>query len=632
MLRIPEGLRPAVRLQPPIDPRLQGAACSAKLKGIGRVAVVGGGLAGLMAARELVRQGIAVRLYEARPFIGGRVFSNRSFAKGRIIEEGAELIGSFHTRWLTLAHEFGLAMVSRMEPGLYKREGLAVQLVLAGRRLTPGEFDELNTAMEGRVLRPLAQLAKRLDHPSQPWLQAALFDGRKLWPLAMLDNMSVKDALPQFCQISRRGTNAADEPLWQMLDFKLVNDEVAPLDEMSFLSLLCKVRAGQGERMSKTLPANDDAYWDELEIFRCADGCDALATRLAAAIQTTQYGPQPAKVSRLVAVTRINISPLGVILGLKATNPDGSFKDDKLPIPSVVFSRVVFAVPPSVWERVQITVDKKAVDLAKEIGSLHMNDAVKHFSKVKERFWIKSQVAPHGGASQLGQVWEGTDNQTRLRWQYTVLSVFAGPVSDSKRAPKRDDIEKIGLPNLFPGTVGNPGYASNLIKPTLFSDWPNTAFIKAGYWAPLPGEIFKVSKKLTEPLFNGRLFFAGEHTDTGFFGYMEGALRSGERAANTLMLGACGLWKADAPEPLRVAEAAGEARPRRGPDEESSDETVPDEHEAIPVWDEAQEGWSGEDELGESFEDEDMPLAGAEVNTESAAEADDEHVDAAAFD
>ena len=40
----------------------------------------------------------------------------------------------------------------------------------------------------------------------------------------------------------------------------------------------------------------------------------------------------------------------------------------------------------------------------------------------------------------------------------------------------------------------------------------------------------QVGEKLNKP-FHDRLFFAGEHTQMDFFGYMEGALRSGERAA-----------------------------------------------------------------------------------------------------
>src|SRR5215831_19144599 len=79
-----------------------------------RVAVVGGGLGGLMAARRLGQFGFDVTVFEARNQVGGRVLSNPIFSRGRITEEGAELIGSFHTTWLALAREYGLAMISRM--------------------------------------------------------------------------------------------------------------------------------------------------------------------------------------------------------------------------------------------------------------------------------------------------------------------------------------------------------------------------------------------------------------------------------------------------------------------------------------------------------------------------------------
>src|SRR6266566_5307662 len=42
----------------------------------------------------------------------------------------AELMGSFHTKWLELAREFGLAMISRMDPDLYEQECLDVRLRL----------------------------------------------------------------------------------------------------------------------------------------------------------------------------------------------------------------------------------------------------------------------------------------------------------------------------------------------------------------------------------------------------------------------------------------------------------------------------------------------------------------------
>ena len=522
----------AERPQRKEDTRLMLPECREKLKGIGRVAVVGGGLAGLMAARRLVQLGVKVTVYEARKEVGGRVLSNRTFSEGRITEEGAELIGSFHTKWLELAREFGLAMISRMDSDLYELEGLDEQIILH-KRLSKDEIGKLTKEMYSRVLTPLALLAAReIQQPSQPWLQSKL---------QKFDDMSVQEALPRYCQISERRKNPTDEPLWQMLEFKLVNDEVAPLDEMNFLSLLCKVRAGQGERMNPDLPGLTDGYWDELEIFRCADGCQTLATKIAEKIQTKKYGPEPATVRRLVAVTHINISKTGVTLGLKATRRDGKFLDDKPPLLTPGFSYVILAIPPSVWPRVTITAYGKDADPAKEIGQMRMNDAVKYFSDVKERFWIKKKAAPYGGSLRLGQVWEGNDNQTRVGKQGIVLSVFAGPISASRRAPTQDQLHT-ELSDLYPGD-----YLNNLTKKPHFSNWPNTPFIKTGYWAPIPGEIFKVGEKLSKP-FHDRLFFAGEHTQMDFFGYMEGALRSGERAADTLMRKTCGLLDEPAPK------------------------------------------------------------------------------------
>ena len=142
-----------------------------------------------------------------------------------------------------------------------------------------------------------------------------------------------------------------------------------------------------------------------IEIFRCADGCRLLATKIAQKIQTRDYGTEPANVRRLTAVTHINLSTkVGVTLRLKATRADGNFVDDKPPLLISGFSYVILAIPPSVWPRVKITADGKDVDPAKEIGQMRMNDAVKYFGDVKERFWIKDKAAPIGGSLKIGQV------------------------------------------------------------------------------------------------------------------------------------------------------------------------------------------------------------------------------------
>jgi len=81
------------------------------LAGHAHVAVVGGGFAGLSAAYYLTQGGFHVTMLEARDKIGGRVQTSTDLIPGRFIEAGAELIGSNHLLWMTLAKRFGLSLM-----------------------------------------------------------------------------------------------------------------------------------------------------------------------------------------------------------------------------------------------------------------------------------------------------------------------------------------------------------------------------------------------------------------------------------------------------------------------------------------------------------------------------------------
>ena len=502
-----------------------------------RVAVVGGGFAGLMAARSLGQFGFDVTVFEARERVGGRVSSNREFSEGRITEEGAELIGSFHTTWLALAREYGLTMISRMDSRLYEQAGLNVKLSL-GRDLTMDEIVKLEKEMRKRVLEPMARDASQIADPSRPWLFPSL---------RLLDSTRVSDALEKRYRVK------PTELLWKMLEFRLVNDEVAPLDKMNFLGLLCKVRAGQ--RLKFRYEDDDDKktrlmrYWDELEIFRCADGCEALAKRMVDHIQSKGFQDAHRSTVKVVvktAVTHIDLSQSkgpGIWLEFKKVIDQQHEKLAAGQPDRDHFDYVILASPPSVWSA--LLVSPNAWHPKNEIGLMGMDPAVKFFTDVKERFWIKRGDAPSGGSSTLGQVWEGTDNQTRIvgrirnrrggvldMKQGIVLSVFAGPILPGGRTPEPVDCIK-ELTRLY------PDYPSNRNE-TRYSNWPAEPFIKTGYASPRLGDIFDIGRKLNEP-FHDLLFFAGEHTRMDLFGYMEGALCSGDRAAKLLMGHLCGI-------------------------------------------------------------------------------------------
>ena len=61
--------------------------------------------------------------------------------------------------------------------------------------------------------------------------------------------------------------------------------------------------------------------------------------------------------------------------------------------------------------------------------------------------------------------------------------------------------------------------------------WAREPFSGGSYTAYAPGQMTRFQAALRRPV--GRLILAGEHTDT-FNSYMEGAIRSGRRAAATI--------------------------------------------------------------------------------------------------
>jgi monoamine oxidase len=505
--------------------------CDARLKQI-RVGVVGAGLAGLMAADRLREMGVKAMVYEARPMVGGRVWSSRDFAPGRITEFGAELIGSFHTFWLKLALKHRMSVVSRMDSENYNYCDLKLKLDLGKGVVSNKDYFRFSKGMDD-ILRKIAVLAKAsIKYPDRPWDDTA-----RLATLKVLDGRSVAQALNGF------GVKTGSD-LWKMLEWLLVNDEVAQLDRMNLLGLLCKVRAGQGDTLGAPVPGHSTlmGYWEELEIFRCAEGCQELAERMTSTLR--QYG---VRVEVGTAVTNIDLLDAGVRIGTKKVAPAS---------PGPVFELydyVVLTSPPTVWSKIAFTAGgrfinreaiggQKAVDPGKDLGGL-MEDgpAIKFFTAAPDRFWLKDKppAAPDGGTPRLGQIWEGTDNQTELDGMRSrVLSVFSGPLiadrSHAKgfRAPSASECEA-ELRRLY-----GVSYPARLPGNMKYIDWPAEPFIKTGYASPSKGQVLTVGRMLSKP-YKGRLVFAGEHTHMAFFGYMEGALRSGERAAATIKTLAC---------------------------------------------------------------------------------------------
>jgi monoamine oxidase len=73
------------------------------------VAVVGAGLAGLVASRDLLAAGLSALVLEARDRVGGRLL-NHTLANGAIVEIGGQWVGPTQDRVLALAEELGVGL------------------------------------------------------------------------------------------------------------------------------------------------------------------------------------------------------------------------------------------------------------------------------------------------------------------------------------------------------------------------------------------------------------------------------------------------------------------------------------------------------------------------------------------
>jgi monoamine oxidase len=146
------------------------------------VIVVGAGLAGLSAARDLVAGGADVIVLEARSRAGGRVEQTRT-SDGRLVQLGGEVIGDFHVAYRELVAELGLTIVPSFTDLPGEPTWLLADGVFRGADM-PWMSSDDRRGYEV-IEREFARLAATVD-PDDPWSHP---------DAAALDRLSVGDWL-----------------------------------------------------------------------------------------------------------------------------------------------------------------------------------------------------------------------------------------------------------------------------------------------------------------------------------------------------------------------------------------------------------------------------------------------------
>ncbi|HKT14666.1 MAG TPA: NAD(P)/FAD-dependent oxidoreductase [Allosphingosinicella sp.] len=447
-----------------------------------RIAVVGGGLAGLTALHRLRSRGFDAILYEARGRPGGRTRSVHGvFAADYAFDEGGQLVNGDHADMIALARGLGLRLIDRRATG-GKDE---VQIGSAGR------VDERALAEGLRVIA--AQITADADR-----LDA---DHRTVG--AEIDALSVAGYL------DRHGLASGDAR--DAIEAAIRTEYGAEPDQASALELLFNLPTVDGARVTR-LSLSDERYLVE-------GGAGQIAQRLAA---------------RHAPAVRLNMRLAAIDL-----DRDGSvrlaFADGR----EARFDQAIIALPAPLIREVRIDgpLDARWRALLAEVDLGRNEKIIAGYDQARWRDAIGASGALWA-AKGFSEAWDAASSARRAG-DPAALCYFlggdqvdqAGRTSTAAAAGRFDAMARTVLPDL-PAPNGR-------IRRT---HWCADPLSKGAYINFRPGQLSRFGGLLTlegpegpRPSRSGRLLFAGEWLSDAWPGYMNGAAQTGRIAADAAM-------------------------------------------------------------------------------------------------
>lgn len=462
------------------------ALAGSKKKAQQEIAIVGAGLAGLVAARELKQAGLAPPIFEASSWTGGRVITDHATfaASGQRVERGGELIDSGHKRLRKLVKQLGLKLDDLLasEPA-----GTEMLALFGGQVYTFAEaehdFAALYPALHQDVVK--AKFPTTYDGYTQHGFE--------------LDQLSIVD------WIESRVPGGMASQLGQLLATAYDIEYGALPTEQSSLNLVYLLGFG-------ATPNNFALFGESDERFRVQGGNDQVAALLA-----QDVAPQ---------------LRLGHRLEAAATLPDGrtrlTFATDAGVIEQA-FDRVILTVPFAVL-RASVDIAGLALQPLKRtsIEQQGMGTNVKLHVQFADRHWYG--LGCNGetfGDTGFQNTWEETRAQPGVQG---ILNDYLGSKGPGLAGLAPAAAAAQFLLQIEPLLAGLSAKWKGLAS---VDYWPGSPFQKGSYSYWKVGQYTGFAGVEREP--EGGVFFAGEHTSVEFQGYMEGAVESGERAAGELL-------------------------------------------------------------------------------------------------
>lgn len=441
------------------------------------VVVVGAGVAGLIAARDLIREDYRVAVLEARDRVGGRLL-NAELPGGAPIEVGGQWVGPTQTRVRELVTELGLSLFPTYNEG--------VNLLDVGGQIVryTGRVPKLNPA----VLADIGYGLWRLDRAARA---LAPFDLPANARAGDLDGQTFATWIKRHVH-TRRGRSC----------MRLITETIfaAEPEDLSALWACSYVAAAGG--ISPLINTEEGAQQD-----RIVGGSQQIAIRLAAQIADAVQLDCP--------VNEVAYHNGGVRVGAggKATV---SARRAIIAVPPVISGLIRYS-PPLPPDRDQLT------------QRMPMGHVLKTNVVYDEPFWRKRGLS--GQANSDWRVVSSVFDNTPPEGRPGVLAAFregaradgAGRVSALQH--RRDVVDDLAA---FFGPEASEPIAF------LEHDWVAEEYTGGCYGAfTAPGTLSRFGRALRTPV--GPLHWAGSETARRWTGYMDGAIESGHRAAREVI-------------------------------------------------------------------------------------------------
>ena len=441
------------------------------------VCIVGAGLAGLTAARDLEAAGATVVLLEARDRVGGRLLNHPLEGTDHVVEVGGQWIGPTQDRLAALARDLGVSTFPTHARGHNLIEW-------RGRLLRyRGAIPRVNAAIladVGQAQFRLDRMARRVD-PEAPWQapKARQWDSQTF--ATWIARNTATTGAATLLEIAVQAVWAAD-----------------PAD-LSLLHVLFYVAAAGS--FDVLIGTEGGAQQD-----RFVGGSQLLAVRLGERLRGPLVLEAP--------VRRIEQGATGV-----RVHADGH---------SVAARAAVVALPPTLTARI---VYDPLLPAARDqlVQRMPQGTVTKCMAVYDRPFWRERELSGQALSDQ-GPTRIVFDNSPPDGSRGVLLGFLEGRAARQlgawDAAARRHAVVDC-FRRVFGPEAGEPGQY-------IEQSWADEEYTRGCYGCYLPpGAWTSHGHALRAPV--GRVHWAGAETATVWSGYMEGAVRSGERAARAVV-------------------------------------------------------------------------------------------------